>query len=147
MGMNKVTLHGFVGKDAELKTTPGGKSYCKFSLATTEQWKDPQGEKQSKTEWHQIVCWGKAGENAAKYIKKGAELIIEGKIEYQDVLDKDDSSKKFRFTTIKMSTFDFCGKRGDNSGGSSSPDPEPSGRDAYDSSSNESSSSDDDIPF
>jgi len=151
MGMNRVLLHGYVGKDAELKTTSGGKSYCKFSLATTETWKDPGGEKQSKTEWHQIVAWGKKGENASKFIKKGMELFVEGKVEYQDVPDKDDSSKKFRFTTIKLENFDFCGKRGDT-GGSYAPDPEPSGRDTMDSDTNgggdtTASSYDDDIPF
>ena len=149
MGMNRIFLHGFVGKDAELKTASGEKSYCRFSLATTETWKNPAGEKQSKTEWHQIIAWGKKGENAAKFIKKGMELFVDGKVEYQDVADKDDSSKKYRFTSIKMENFDFCGKRGDN-GGSYAPDPEPTGRDAMDSDNNGGSGStddDQDIPF
>jgi single-strand DNA-binding protein len=127
MGMNEVKLHGFVGKDAELKVTSGGKKYCRFSLATTETWKNPDGEKQSKTEWHQIICWGAKGENASKYIKKGKELLITGKIEYTE--DKDDKTKKW--TTIKMTEFDFCGKLGDTSS-SYEHEPEPTGYESRD---------------
>lgn len=154
MGMNKVLLHGFCGKDAEIKTTQGGKTYAKFSLATTETWKDPQGEKKSKTEWHQIIAWGKQGDNVVRFAKKGVELLITGKIEYQDAPDKDNPDKKVRFTTIKMIDFEFCGKKGENSGGYT-PDPEPSGRESnYDSDhgvddqpSGDVPTTDEDIPF
>lgn len=146
MSMNECRLHGFVGKDAELKETGAGKKYCVFSLATTENWKDPQGEKQSKTEWHNVIAWGKPGENAAKMIKKGTELIVCGKIEYQP----DKENPKVKFTSIKMVSFDFCGKRGDT-GGNNYPEPEPSGRDAGDYESDngtgEATGTEDEIPF
>jgi single-strand DNA-binding protein len=156
--MNKATLHGYVGRDPELKMTQGGVAFARFSFATTEVWKDKEGNKQSKTEWHQIVAWGPLAERAEKNIKKGQELLIEGKIEYQQVPDKDNPEKKVTFTNIKMSNFDFCGKKDGNSG-NSRPDPDP-GRDAnysgHDNSgdddytppaSSSSSSYDDDIPF
>lgn len=143
--MNKVSLHGHVGKDPELKNTQQGKPFARFSFATTENWKDADGKKQSKTEWHQIVAWGKLGENVAKLVKKGQELILEGKLEYQTVADKDNADKKVTFTSIKLTTFDFCGKKENGGSGNYQPDPEPTGNESsYDSGSN---SYEDDIPF
>jgi single-strand DNA-binding protein len=124
MGMNKCQLHGHVGKDPELKTTTAGMPFCRFSLATTENWKDKNGEKKSKTEWHQIVAWGKQAETIAKLVGKGKEIIVIGKIEYQTV-DKD--GHKTTYTSIKLSEFDFCGKKGDGNDSYGMPDPEPSG--------------------
>lgn len=145
MGMNKISLHGHVGKDPELKTTKDNNPFCRFSLATTESWKDKSGEKKSKTEWHQIVAWGKQAEAISKYVVKGQELIVEGKVEYQTVEDKNDSSKKVTYTSIKLLNFDFCGKKADSGGsGSARPDPEPSG---YTPDSDSDSSIDEDIPF
>jgi single-strand DNA-binding protein len=150
MGMNKCTLHGHVGKDPELKKTSANKSFCRFSLATTETWKDQSGEKKSKTEWHQIVAWGKQAESIVKFVKKGQEIIVNGKIEYQTVEDKNDSSKKVTFTSIKLIDFDFCGKKDGNSGGGSYPEPEESGytgSGALDSGAGDFSVDDEDIPF
>jgi single-strand DNA-binding protein len=148
MGMNKCTLHGHVGKDPELKKTSADKPFCRFSLATTETWKDQSGEKKSKTEWHQVVAWGKQAEAIAKFVKKGQEIIVNGKIEYQTVEDKNDSSKKVTFTSIKLIDFDFCGKKDGNSG-SGYPEPEESGYSGGGSSDSGAgdSSVDDDIPF
>ena len=154
MSRNMCILHGFVGKDAELKKTTTDTEYARFSLATTESWKDKQGNKQSKTEWHQIVVWGAKAKVAADHFKKGTELDIMGKIEYQQVEDKD-SGKKITYTTIKLIDFDFCGKRGDNGGYSERPEPEQSGyqkdentdSDNSGESSGGSSSTEDDIPF
>lgn len=121
MSMNKCYLHGNVGQDPQSKTLPDGKMLCRFSIATTETWKNQAGEKQSKTEWHNIAAWGKQAEAISKFVKKGSELLIEGKIEYTQ--DKDDPKKKY--TNIRLITFNFCGKKG--SGGGSTPDPEYSG--------------------
>ena len=145
MSTNKAILHGFVGKDPELKMTPGGVALCKFSLATTETWKNTAGEKQQKTEWHNIVAWNKQAETIEKLVKKGTELVIEGKIEYTSVEDKDRPGKKLFFTSIRMEKFDFCGKKQEG-GYSAAPDPEHTG---YQSTSDNNGGSDEDmdIPF
>ena len=69
--LNKVLLIGNLGRDPELKSTPSGQQVARFSVATTETWKNQAGEKQSKTEWHNIVVWGKQAEIAEKYLRKG----------------------------------------------------------------------------
>jgi single-strand DNA-binding protein len=79
--INKVILIGRLGKDPELKYTPGGKAVCNFSLATSEKWKDQGGEVQEKTEWHRCQAWGKSAENAAKWLNKGKLAYIEGKLQ------------------------------------------------------------------
>ncbi len=86
--LNKVLLIGNLGRDPELKATPSGQSVCRFSLATTETWRNPQGEKQSKTEWHNIVVWGKQAEIAEKYLRKGKQVMIEGRIQYREYTDQ-----------------------------------------------------------
>lgn len=111
MTLNKVMLHGNLGKDPELKMTTGGVAFCRFSLATTETWLDNNKQKQQKTEWHSIISWGKVAERANQHLRKGKEILLEGKIEYQTVPDKDNPQKKITFTNIKMLNFDFCGKR------------------------------------
>jgi single-strand DNA-binding protein len=154
MATNMIFLHGFVGKDAELKTTTNNKPMARFSLATTETWKDQQGVKQSKTEWHQIVVWGTKAESVAKIIRKGQELLVKGKLEYNE-----DKEKKITYAFIKLIDFDFCGKRGDSGNSNHTPDPEFSGRednrefspedDGFPASAPSSSagSFDDDVPF
>jgi single-strand DNA-binding protein len=86
--MNKVILIGNLGRDPELKMTPSGQALARFSIATTENWKNPQGEKQSKTEWHNIVVWGKQAEIAEKYLRKGKQIMIEGRIQYREYTDQ-----------------------------------------------------------
>lgn len=148
MSTNKCYLHGFVGKDPEFKTLPDGNSLARFSIATTENWKNKAGEKQSKTEWHNIAAWGKQAETVQKFVKKGQELLIEGKIEYTQNKDT-----KVWYTNIRLIVFDFCGKKGEGTGGYSTPDPEYSGPDNSGSTSFEPSmgegtpAPDDDIPF
>jgi single-strand DNA-binding protein len=86
--MNKVILIGNLGRDPELKMTPSGQALARFSVATTETWKNPQGEKQSKTEWHNIVVWGKQAEIAEKFLRKGKQVMIEGRIQYREYTDQ-----------------------------------------------------------
>lgn len=122
--MNKTFLKGFVGKDPEVKTNQSGDKYARFSLATTEKWKDKQGNQQSKTEWHTIVAFGNVVDVIAKHVRKGSELLVEGKINYQTV-EAQDGSKKF-FTNIRLINMEFCGKAGQ---GGNRPDPDNSGPD------------------
>jgi single-strand DNA-binding protein len=86
--LNKVMLIGNLGRDPELKMTPSGQALARFSVATTETWKNPQGEKQTKTEWHNIVVWGKQAEIAEKYLRKGKQVLIEGRIQYREYTDQ-----------------------------------------------------------
>ena len=81
-GVNKVFLIGNLGRDAELSFTPGGLAITKFSLATSENRKNQEGEWTEKTEWHRIVIFGDTGERINEYLKKGRQVFIEGRISY-----------------------------------------------------------------
>lgn len=78
--INRVLLLGNLGKDPDVKTIDSGKSVANFSIATTETWKNAKGEKVQDTTWHNIVLWGKPAEIAQKYLHKGDQVFIEGKI-------------------------------------------------------------------
>ncbi len=79
--LNKVQLIGNLGKDPELKYTPSGVAVATFSIATSESWKDQEGNQQEKTEWHNIVAWRKLAEICGEYLKKGKKVYLEGKIQ------------------------------------------------------------------
>ncbi len=79
--LNKVQLIGNLGKDPELKYTPSGVAVATFSIATSESWKDQEGNQQEKTEWHNIVAWRKLAEICGEYLKKGKKVYIEGKLQ------------------------------------------------------------------
>lgn len=79
--LNKVQLIGNLGKDPELKYTPSSVAVASFSVATMEEWKDADGNKQEKTEWHNIVAWRKLAEICGEYLKKGKKVYIEGKLQ------------------------------------------------------------------
>lgn len=81
-GVNKVILVGNLGNDPEVRYTPSGTAIANMSVATSEQWKDKQtGQPQSRTEWHRIVMFGKLGEIAGQYLKKGSKVYLEGKLQ------------------------------------------------------------------
>jgi len=79
--LNKVQLIGLLGKDPELKYTPSGVAVASFSIATSEKWKDADGNAQEKTEWHNIVAWKKLAEICGEYLRKGKKVYIEGKLQ------------------------------------------------------------------
>ncbi|MDD5353357.1 MAG: single-stranded DNA-binding protein [Candidatus Omnitrophica bacterium] len=87
--MNKAILIGRLGKDPDVKYTPDGTMVTTFSLATDEQWKDKNGDKIQKTEWHNIVTWKKLAEICGNYLKKGSLCFIEGRIQTRSWEDKD----------------------------------------------------------
>lgn len=95
MNVNKAILVGRITKDPELKSLPSGIQVCSFSIATNEVYKDKSGEKQEKTEFHNIVVFGKTAENVASYMSKGNEIYIEGKIQTRS-WDAQDGSKRYR---------------------------------------------------
>ena len=112
--VNKAILIGNLGRDPELKTTPGGQAVARFSLATTETWKDQAGEKQSKTEWHNVVVWGKQAEIAEKYLRKGKQVYVEGRIQYREYVGKDGAKKTA--TEIRCDSFIMLGRNEEGSG-------------------------------
>jgi single-strand DNA-binding protein len=89
MSINKVILVGRLGRDPETRYTGGGQAVANFSLATDETYKDRNGERQKRTEWHKIVVWGKQAEIAQQYLKKGSLIFIEGRIQSREWLDKE----------------------------------------------------------
>jgi single-strand DNA-binding protein len=113
--LNKVLLIGNLGRDPELKVTPSGQALARFSVATTETWKNPQGEKQSKTEWHNIVVWGKQAEIAEKYLRKGRQVLIEGRIQYREYTDQ--AGVKKTACEIRCDNFVMLGRMEDGAGG------------------------------
>lgn len=86
---NKVQLIGHVGNDPEIKTFDGGKKLANFTLATNESYKNDKGEKVEETQWHKLVAWGKTAEIIEKYVSKGKEIAIEGKLSHKSYEDKD----------------------------------------------------------
>ncbi len=92
-GINKVILVGNLGKDPEVRYLDNGVAVANFSLATTENYKNKQGERVSQTEWHNIVLWRGLAEVAEKYLKKGASVYIEGKIKTRKWEDKDGNNR------------------------------------------------------
>jgi single-strand DNA-binding protein len=114
--VNKVILVGRLGKDPELRSIPSGTSVAKFSLATDDRFTDKAGEKQERTEWHNIVVWGKLAEICGQYLRKGRLVYIEGSIRTDSWDDKETGVKKYR-TEIIANTMQMLEKKGDDEGG------------------------------
>lgn len=114
-GVNKVILIGNLGQDPELRYTGSGTAVCNFSLATTESYKDRDGNQVENTEWHRIVAWARLAEICGEYLKKGRQVYIEGQLQTRQWEDKDGNT---RYTTeIKAREMQMLGGRDDNSGG------------------------------
>jgi len=94
--VNKVILIGNLGRDAELRYTPGGAAVATLNMATTEVWNDKGGQRQEKTEWHRVVLWGKSAESLAEYLTKGKQIYVEGRLQTRQWDDKDGNK---RYTT------------------------------------------------
>ncbi|HZR25890.1 MAG TPA: single-stranded DNA-binding protein [Vicinamibacterales bacterium] len=92
--VNKVILVGNLGRDAELRYTPGGAAVAKFSVATTEVWNDKAGQRQERTEWHNIDLWGKQAESLSEYLVKGKQVYVEGRLQTDEYTDKDGNKRK-----------------------------------------------------
>lgn len=95
-GINKVFLLGNVGRDPEIKATPGGTVIATFSLATADRQKDQQGQWKEVTEWHNVVAVARTAEVVRDYVKKGTQLFVEGKIQTRSWEDKGSGQKKYR---------------------------------------------------
>jgi len=141
-GLNKAILIGNLGRDPEVRYTPSGLAVANFSIATSETWTNKEGEKETRTEWHRIVAFGKLGEICGEYLAKGKQIYIEGRIQTRDWEDKDGVK---RYTTeIVANEMQMLGGRGgsasfsgDSAPASASAAPAPV----------EAGDFDDDIPF
>ena len=92
--LNKAILIGRLGKDPETKFTQGGVAISKFSIATDEEWKDRNGEKQKKTEWHNVVAWRRLAEICNQFLVKGKQVYVEGRIETKKWEDKEGNERR-----------------------------------------------------
>lgn len=110
--VNKVILVGNLGKDVELRYTPGGDAVANLTVATSESWKDKNsGEKKEQTEWHRCSCFGKLAEICGQYLKKGAQVYIEGSLRTRKWTDKEGQD---RYTTeIRMDQMKMLGSKPD----------------------------------
>jgi single-strand DNA-binding protein len=115
-GLNKVMLIGRLGKDPELKYTQSGIPYANFTLATSDVWVDKAGQRQEETEWHNIIAWNKQAENIAKYLSKGKQVYVEGKITTDSWEDKE-SGKKCYATKIQAALVQFLDSSTSNNQG------------------------------
>lgn len=107
MSVNRVMILGRLGQDPELKYTPSGTAVCNFSLATSENWTDRNGQKQERTEWHRIVVWGKLGELCNQYLGKGRQAFVEGRLQTRSWEDK--NGQKRYTTEINATNIQFIG--------------------------------------
>ena len=146
--VNKVILVGNLGRDAEVRYTPGGAAVARFSIATTEVWNDKSGQRQERTEWHNIDLWGKQAESLSEYLVKGKQVYVEGRLQTDEYTDKEGQKRKS--TKVRCERVVLLGggrgggsydraeraERGERGGGSAPSHDEPS-----------EPLTDDDIPF
>jgi single-strand DNA-binding protein len=114
-GVNKVLIIGRLGIDPEVKTLSSGQQVATFSVATSENWNDRDGQKQERTEWHRIVVWGKLAELCGKYLTKGRQVYLEGRLQTRSW---DDKNGQKRYTTeIVAQNVQFLGSQNNPSHG------------------------------
>lgn len=108
MSLNKVMLIGNLGAKPELKYLPSGQAVCEMSVAVNEKWKDKDDEIQERVEWCRVVAWGKMGENCGKYLDKGRQVYVEGRLQTRSWDDKESGEKRYR-TEIVATNVQFLG--------------------------------------
>jgi single-strand DNA-binding protein len=127
-GVNKVILVGHLGADPDMRYTPSGQGVCELRVATSESWNDKNGQRQERTEWHRIVVWGKRAEVCSKYLAKGRQVYVEGRIQTRTYDDKE-GNKRY-ITEVIAQDVQFLGgggaKDGARDGGRPSDPPPPS---------------------
>ena len=143
-GINKVILVGNLGDDPETRYTQGGMAVTKISLATTSVRKDRDGNNQEKTEWHRVTFFGKLGEIAAEYLRKGSQVYVEGRITYSESTG-DDGQKRY-YTDIVADEMQMLGGRSEG-GSQQERSQRPQRQEAVRQPPPADDFSDDDIPF
>ncbi len=139
--VNKVILIGNLGKDPEIRHTPGGAAVANFSIATNEAWNNRDGQREERTEWHRVVAFGKLAEICGQYLKKGKQVYIEGRLQTRAWDDRD--GNKRTTTEIVASSMTMLGRAGEGPSESYAPPMEEGGFSRASSAAPE----DDDIPF
>jgi single-strand DNA-binding protein len=124
-GVNKVILIGNLGADPEMKYTAGGTAMCKFRLATSEQFRDRDGNNQERTEWHKVVVWAKLAEICGQYLSKGRQVYVEGSLQTRS-WDDQDGNKRF-MTEVVAREVQFLGSGGPGGGSGAGSGSGPSG--------------------
>ena len=114
-GVNKVILVGNLGADPDMRYTPSGQGGCELRVATSESWNDKNGQRQERVEWHRIVVWGKRAEVCSKYLSKGRQVYIEGRIQTRTYDDKD-GNKRY-ITEVIANDVQFLGGGNREGGG------------------------------
>lgn len=117
--LNKIQIIGHLGRDPEVRYLPNGDAVSNFSVATTEKWKNQAGEQQEATEWHRVTAFAKLAEIVGKYLKKGSQVYIEGKIQSRKYQDKDGNEKVS--VEIRASEMQMLGGRTDATGDQQQP--------------------------
>lgn len=110
-GLNKVMLIGHVGRDPEIKYTPGGLAVATFSVATNDSYKDKEGKQQDRTDWHRIVALGRIAEVMGEYLKKGQLVYVEGRLQTRSW--DDDKGQKRYITEVVALSVQFLGRKGE----------------------------------
>ena len=123
MSFNKVLILGNVGRDVELRQTPGGMAVAKFSVATNEVWKDKNGQKQEHTEWFNIVAFGKQADFCGQYVAKGRTVFIEGSLRTR-TYDDDKGNRRY-FTEVRLGNIQLVGPRPQGGGAAEGVPTEP----------------------
>ncbi len=150
MSLNKAMIIGNLGADPEVRYTQSGTPVANLRIATNEVWTDKSGEKQERTEWHRVVVFGRTAENVGKYLKKGRQVYVEGRIQTKDWEDRD-GNKRYTTEIVAQNVTFLSGGSGGGRGGGGYDGPSYSDADAGPSGGSESnfdqSFDDDDIPF
>ncbi|WP_394129372.1 single-stranded DNA-binding protein [Shewanella maritima] len=117
-GVNKVILVGNLGRDPEVRYMPNGNAVANFTIATSETWKDQQGQQQERTEWHNIVMYRRLAEIAGEYLKKGSKVYIEGKLQTSKWQDQNTGQDRYKteINALEMQMLDSRNSGGDNAG-------------------------------
>ncbi len=123
MSVNKVILVGRLGKDPETRYMTSGEAVTNVTLATSENWKDKNGEKQEKTEWHNLVFYRRLAEVAGEYLKKGSQIYVEGKIQTRKWQDKETGKDRYTTEIIVNEMQMLGGKQGEQSEPAARPAP------------------------
>ena len=109
--VNKVILIGNLGRDPEVRYTQSGQAVANFTMATTNTWQDPSGEKKERTEWHRIVVWGKQAEIVGEYLKKGRPVYFEGSLQTREWTDRE-GNKRYK-TEVRAQRIQLLGRPDD----------------------------------
>lgn len=142
--LNRVTLLGNLGRDPEVRTTPQGSQVCTLNLATTESYKDKQGEWQDRTDWHRVIFWDRRAETAQKYLKKGSKVMIEGRLQTRSYEDQSGVTKYI--TEVVGSNLVLIDSISNNNSGVSHAGESSPNYDSFDDG-DSSDEFDDDVPF